>query len=54
VVRKEALISAVEQGADDKLKAAQAKVEKLGSVDKLTAADIEGLSADQLKQLRGY
>ena len=54
VVEKEALIGAVEQGADDKFKAAQAKAEKLGGVEKLTAQDLEGLSADQLKQLRGY
>ena len=54
VVEKEALIGAVEQGADDKFKAAQTKAEKLGGVEKLTAQDIEGLSADQLKQLRGY
>ena len=54
VVKKEALIGAVEQGADDKFNAAQAKAEKLGGVEKLTAQDLEGLSADQLKRLRGY
>ena len=37
-----------------KFKAAQAKAEKLGGVDKLTSEDIEGLSGEQLKQLRGY
>ena len=54
VVEKEALIGAVEQGAEDKFKAAQAKAEKLGGVDKLTPKDIEGLSIEQIKQLRGY
>ena len=41
-------------GAEAKLKAAQAKAEKLGGVDKLTPKDIEGLSIEQIKQLRGY
>ena len=41
-------------GAEAKFKAAQAKAEKLGGVDKLTSEDIEGLSGEQLKQLRGY
>jgi hypothetical protein len=41
-------------GAEAKFKAAQAKAEKLGGVDKLTSEDIEGLSQEQLKQLRGY
>ena len=41
-------------GADAKFKAAKAKAEKLGGVDKLTSEDIEGLSQEQLKQLRGY
>ena len=54
VVEKEALIGAVEPGAEDKFKAAQAKAEKLGGVDKLTPKDIEGLSIEQIKQLRGY
>jgi hypothetical protein len=40
-------------GADAKFKAAKAKAEQLG-VDKLTSEDIEGLSQEQLKQLRGY
>ena len=39
---------------DAKFKAAQAKATKLGGVDKLTREDIEGLSPEQLKQLRGY
>jgi hypothetical protein len=41
-------------GAEAKFKAAQAKAEKLGGVDKLTSEDIEGLSQEQLKRLRGY
>ena len=41
-------------GADAKFKAAKAKAEKLGGVHKLTSEDIEGLSPEQLKQLRGY
>jgi len=47
-------IEAEEQGAEAKFKAAQAKAEKLGGAHKLTPEDIEGLSAEQLKQLRGY
>jgi hypothetical protein len=43
---------AVEQVA--KLKAAQAKAEKLGGVEKLTIEDVDGLSREQLKKLRGY
>ena len=39
--------------ADSKFKAAQAKAEKVG-VHKLTQEDIEGLSYEQIKQLRGY
>jgi hypothetical protein len=41
-------------GADAKFKAARAKAEKLGGVHKLTSEDIDGLSPEQLKQLRGY
>jgi hypothetical protein len=41
-------------GADAKFKAAQAKAKKLGGVHKLTSKDIEGLSTEQIKQLRGY
>ena len=40
--------------AEAKFKAAQAKADKLGGVDKLTSEDIEGLSPEQLKRLRGY
>jgi hypothetical protein len=36
-----------------KFKAAQAKAKRNG-VQTLTQADIEGLSSDQIKQLRGY
>ena len=43
----------VETEADSKFKAAQAKAEKVG-IDKLTREDIEGLSDEQIKQLRGY
>jgi hypothetical protein len=38
---------------DAKFKAAQAKA-KLSGVDTLTQEDIEGLSYEQIKQLRGY
>jgi hypothetical protein len=37
-----------------KLKAAQAKAAKLGGVQKLTSEDVDGLSREQLKRLRGY
>ena len=37
----------------DKFKAAQAKAQRNG-VETLTQADIEGLSIEQIKQLRGY
>ena len=40
-------------GAVDKFKAAQAKAQRNG-VETLTQADIEGLSIEQIKQLRGY
>ena len=44
---------AVEQKSEAKFRATQAKAEKLG-VHKLTKQDIDGLSREQLKQLRGY
>jgi hypothetical protein len=44
----------VRREADAKFKAAKAKAERLGGVHKLTREDIEGLSQEQLKQLRGY
>jgi hypothetical protein len=40
-------------GAEAKFKAAQSKAQKNG-VEKLTQEDIEGLSIEQIKQLRGY
>jgi hypothetical protein len=45
---------AVERESEAKFKAAQAKAEKLGGVQNLTKQDIDGLSSEQLKQLRGY
>jgi hypothetical protein len=39
--------------ADAKFKAAQAKAQRDG-VETLTQKDIEGLSLEQIKQLRGY
>ena len=48
------LTDAVEQEAEVKFKAAQAKAKQLGGVHKLTRKDIEGLSDDQVKKLRGY
>jgi hypothetical protein len=44
----------VEHASEAKLKAAQAKAEKLGGLEKLTSEDIDGLSREQLKRLRGY
>ena len=44
---------AVEQGSEAKLKAAQVKAQKLGGVEKLTSEDVDGLSREQLKKLRG-
>jgi hypothetical protein len=43
-----------EQDSELKFEAARAKAEKLGGVHRLTQNDIEGLSYDQLRQLRGY
>jgi hypothetical protein len=43
----------VEQEAEAKFKAAEAKAKREG-VDSLTREDIEGLSPEQIKQLRGY
>ena len=45
--------NSVEIETEAKFKAAQAKAEKVG-VHKLTQEDIEGLSHEQIKQLRGY
>ena len=44
---------AVEQEAEAKFKTAQAKAKQAG-VETLTQKDIEGLSLEQIKQLRGY
>ena len=43
----------VGQDAEAKFKAAQAKA-KLGGVHTLTKEDIDGLSPEQIKELRGY
>ena len=43
----------VGQEAETKFKAAQAKA-KLGGVHTLTKQDIDGLSPEQIKELRGY
>ena len=48
------LTDAVEQEAEVKLEAAQAKAKQLGGVHELTREDIEDLSDEQLKKLRGY
>jgi hypothetical protein len=53
-VRTPVHTGAVEQGSEAKLKAAQAKAQKLGGVEKLTSEDVDGLSREQLKKLRGY
>ena len=45
--------NAVEQEREAKFKAAEAKAKREG-VDSLTSEDIEGLSPEQLKELRGY
>jgi hypothetical protein len=52
-VKTEVRTGTVEQKSEAKLMAAQAKADKLG-VHKLTQQDIDGLSREQLKQLRGY
>ena len=46
-------LDVVGQEAEVKFKAAQAKAAKAG-VENLTERDIEGLSFEQIKQLRGY
>ena len=43
----------VEQETEAKFKAAEAKAKRDG-VETLTQKDIEGLSLEQIKQLRGY
>jgi hypothetical protein len=46
--------TSVEQDSNAKFKAAEAKAKKLGGVQNLTQEDIEGLTYDQIKELRGY
>jgi len=46
-------LDVVGQEAEGKFKAAQAKAARVG-VENLTERDIEGLSFEQIKQLRGY
>ena len=46
--------SVVHDEAEVRLKAAQAKAKKLGGPHKLDQEDIDGLSFEQIKQLRGY
>jgi hypothetical protein len=46
-------LDVVGQEAEGKFKAAQAKAARVG-VENLTEKDIEGLSFEQIKQLRGY
>jgi hypothetical protein len=52
-VKTGAAASAVAPKSEAKFKAAQAKA-MLSGVEKLTQKDIEGLSREQIKQLRGY
>ena len=52
-VKTEVLAVAVEQKSEAKFKATQAKARRDG-VETLTQKDIEGLSLEQIKQLRGY
>jgi hypothetical protein len=44
----------VEQDPDVKFEAARAKADRLGGVHRLTQADIDGLSYEQIQRLRGY
>jgi hypothetical protein len=46
-------LTSSQQKNDARFKAAQAKAKRAG-VDALTQADIDGLSSEQLKQIRGY
>jgi len=50
---KTGVLTGSEQKTEVKFKAAQAKAKRDG-VDTLTKKDIEGLSSEQIKQLRGY
>ena len=51
---KDVVGTGVVNGAEVKFKAAQAKAKKRGGVHALTQDDIDGLSIEQIKQLRGY
>ena len=51
--KKEGATPVVKRKAPDKFKLAQAKAEKVG-VENLTAEDIEGLTSEQITELRGY
>ena len=51
--KKEGATPVVKRKAPDKFKLAQAKAEKVG-VENLTAEDIEGLTPEQITELRGY
>jgi hypothetical protein len=46
--------TSVEQDSNAKFKAAEARAKKLGGVHNLTREDIEGLTYQQIKELRGY
>jgi hypothetical protein len=46
--------TSVEQDSNAKFKAAEAKAKKVGGVHNLTREDIEGLTYQQIKELRGY
>ena len=46
--------TSVERDSNAKFKAAEAKAKKLGGVHNLTQEDIEGLTYQQIKELRGY
>jgi hypothetical protein len=48
-----AAVTPVKQDPNAKFKAVQAKAKRVG-VEQLTQKDIEGLSFEQIKQLRGY
>ena len=48
------LSGVIQDEAEVRLKAAEAKAKKLGGPHKLNQEDIQGLSFEQIKQLRGY
>jgi hypothetical protein len=53
VIKPRSRASAVKQDGDAKFRAAQEKANRVG-VENLTQDDIEGLAADEIKELRGY